>query len=69
MVLEIINTVNHLNPPECHNLHLVIRTPTSDQPYIFWTTQEGSNQFRVLWEDQEVTRCEIKEKFCEAYLP
>ena len=69
MVLEIINTVNHLNSPECHNLHLVIRTPTSDQPYIFWTTQEGSNQFRVLWEDQEVTRCKIKDHFCEVYLP
>ena len=69
MVLEIINTVNHLDPPECHNLHLVIRTPTSDQPYIFWTTQEGSNQFRVLWNDQEVTRCKINEHLCEVYLP
>ncbi len=69
MVIEIINTVNHLDPEECQGKHLVIRTPSSDQPYIFWTTREGSNQFRVLWDDQEITRCKIREKFCEVYLP
>jgi serine/threonine protein kinase len=69
MVLEIINYLDHLDPPECKNKHLVIRTPTSDQPYIFWTSQEGSNQFRVLWDDQEITRCKIKDHFCEVYLP
>lgn len=69
MVLEIINTVNYLDPPECQNLHLVTRTPTSDESYIFWTPQEGSTQFRVLWNDEEITRCKIKDQFCEVYLP
>lgn len=69
MVLEIINTVNYLDPPECQNLYLVTRTPTSDESYIFWTPQEGSSQFRVLWNDEEITRCKIKDEFCEVYLP
>ncbi len=69
VVLEIINYLDHLEPPECKNKYLVIRTPTSDQPYIFWTSKEGSNQFRVLWDDQEITRCKIKDHICEVYLP
>lgn len=69
MVLEIINTVNYLDPPECQDLHLVTRTPTSNESYIFWTPQEGSSQFRVLWNDEEITRCKIKDEFCEVYLP
>ncbi|MGD2158895.1 MAG: hypothetical protein PVG32_18595, partial [Anaerolineales bacterium] len=69
MVLEIINTVNHLNPLECQGRHLVYRTPTSDDPYIFWTNQQGSRQFRVLWDDDEVARCKIAKGFCEVYFP
>jgi serine/threonine-protein kinase len=69
MVLEIINTVNHLNPLECQGRHLVYRTPTSDDPYIFWTNQQGSRQFRVLWDDDEVARCKIAKGFCEVYSP
>ena len=69
MVLEIINTVNYLEPPECQNLYLVTRTPTSDEPYIFWTPQEGSNPFRLLGNEEEITRCKIKDDFCDIYLP
>lgn len=69
MVIEIINYLDHLEPPECHNKYLVIRTPSADEPIIFWTKKEGSSQFRVLWEDEEVTRCKNKENFCEVYLP
>lgn len=69
VVLEIINTIDHLDPPECQGRHLVIRTPTSDDTFIFWTTQDNSRQFRVLWEDKEIARCRILKGFCEVYLP
>jgi len=69
MVVEILELTVHLGPPECDGKHLVIRTPTRDQELIFWTTQKGSKQFRVLWDDEEIARCEIAAGFCEIYLP
>jgi hypothetical protein len=70
MVLEILeNRKQHLDPPECANHYLVIRTPTGDEKDIFWTKDKDSREFRVLWNDQEVGRCKISEKTCEVYLP
>ncbi len=69
MVAKLIELTVHLDPPECAGKHLVIRTPTRTNERIFWTTQEGSTQFRVLWDDEEIARCEIADGFCEVYLP
>jgi serine/threonine protein kinase len=69
MVAEILELTEHLEPPECVGKHLVIRTPTKSNAQLFWTTQKGSTQFRVLWDDEEITRCEIAAGFCEIYLP
>lgn len=69
VVVRFYDLQNHLDPPECHNRLLVLRTPFSYDPFIFWTTQPGSHQFRVLWADAEVGRCEISATFCEVYLP
>jgi hypothetical protein len=35
----------------------------------FWTSQGDSREFRVLWDDQEVARCQIAAKRCEVWLP
>jgi hypothetical protein len=69
LVLEILNRTDHLNPPECKNRYLVIRTPTLDSGMIFWTKEKGSKEFRVFWNDEEVGRCKIAEETCEIYLP
>jgi serine/threonine protein kinase len=75
MALEIIDSPPYLKPPECgHNdLFLSWRSPTRDDPTVFWTTLEGSHQFRVLWReggiDEEVARCEIAAGICEVFLP
>jgi len=68
-VVELIDYRDHLAPPECNNRKVVQRTPFSYEPHIFWTTQEGSSEFRVLWNDAEVARCEIAAHRCEVYLP
>ena len=69
MVLQIIDYTSHLNPPECNNHHIVVRTPSLSDPGIFWTTQKGSEQFRVLWNNSEVGRCTIAAKHCDVFLP
>jgi serine/threonine protein kinase len=69
LVIEIINDKGHLDPPECANRYLVVRTPVPNADTIFWTKVDGSKEFRVLWNDQEIGRCEIAKGFCEVYLP
>lgn len=75
MAIEILGSESYLHPPECDpdNFYLSLRTPTRDDATVFWTTQEGSHQFRVLWreggQDEEVARCEIGAGVCEVFLP
>jgi hypothetical protein len=69
LVMEVLDRSNYLNPRECRDLHLVIHKPPSDRDYIFWTKEKGSKEFRVLWDDEEVGRCEIKEGYCEVRKP
>ena len=74
VALRIWGSSEYLDPPECgHNNFLSLRTPTRDDPVVFWTTMEGSYQFRVLWreggQDEEIARCEIGAGTCEVFLP
>jgi predicted Ser/Thr protein kinase len=74
VALRILGSSSYLDPPECgHNYFLSLRTPTRDDPILFWTSMEGSRQFRVLWreggQDEEVARCEIGAGTCEVFLP
>ena len=72
--LEILGSPPYLDPPECgQGIFLSLRTPTREDSTIFWTAQEGSHQFRVLWraggKDEEIGRCEIGAGTCEVLLP
>ena len=74
MALEILGSPPYFDPPECgRGTFLSLRTPTRDDSTIFWTAQEGSHQFRVLWrsggKDEEIGRCEIGAGTCEVMLP
>jgi len=75
VALQILGSSPYLDPPECGNdRFLSLRTPTRDDPGIFWTAQEGSHEFRVLWregggEGEEIARCKIDAGICEIYLP
>lgn len=74
MALEILGGAPYLDPPECGMNNIVsLRTPTREDPSVFWTAQEGSHEFRVLWReggtDREMGRCEIGAGTCEVFLP
>jgi predicted Ser/Thr protein kinase len=69
LVAQIIDYRSHKDPPECKKHQLVVRTPSLSDPGIFWTTQKGSEQFRVLWNNVEVGRCAIAAQHCDVYLP
>jgi hypothetical protein len=69
MRIEILDSPPYLQPPECFEGYLSTRTPQRSEPVIFWTAREGSDQFRVLWNEQEVARCVIAAGLCRVYLP
>jgi len=66
--LEISGTGSYLRPPKCVG-YMATLHPEPGDPAIFWTPQEGSTVFRVLWQDEELVRCDISAGTCEVYLP
>lgn len=61
--------IPYLQPEECHNRFLSTLQPLETDPTLFWTSQPGSQQFRVLWMGEEVARCEIAAGRCDVYVP
>lgn len=61
----------YLNPAECWAGIIKTVQARFDRPFevLFWTPKEGSTQFRVLWLDEEVARCDIAAGVCEVYIP
>lgn len=64
-----LSKIPYLLPDECQNRYLSTLQPSEKRDTIFWTTQEGSRQFRVLWMNEEVARCEIQAGRCDFYVP
>lgn len=70
MQIEIQNNPNpYLNPEVCKKGALSRRSFTGESEFIFWTALPTSTHFRVLWQNQEVGRCEIRAGFCEVFVP
>jgi hypothetical protein len=61
-------TVGYLEPPQCRQYNSEVWVERG-RSLDFWTPQEGSAQFRVSWNGQEIGRCEIAVGSCEVYLP
>jgi serine/threonine protein kinase len=61
----------YLNPIECWAGIISTVQARFDRPFdvLFWTPKENSTQFRVLWLEEEVARCEIAAGVCEVYIP
>jgi hypothetical protein len=59
-----------LDPPECAAGYVrTFEIPSVHSGLVFWTTRDGSTQFRVSWLKEEVARCEISTGTCEFYIP
>ena len=70
--IEIINSPEYAaRPPQCENRYVseAARFYERNSPFVFWTAQDGSQFFRVRWEDEEVARCEIARGACEVFVP
>lgn len=66
--LEIIDLPAPSRPSVCAGFN-ASRTPVASSPWIFWIPREGISRFRVLWETQEIARCETTAGQCEVYIP
>jgi len=69
MVIELYRSVPYLNPGECKEPYLSLLNPPRDDERIFWTEQENSSEYRVLWQKEEIARCKIGEGGCDIFVP
>jgi serine/threonine-protein kinase len=69
MRVEIRSSPSYLRPSPCNNRYNSTVTASRNDDFVFWTTQTGASQFRVLWNAEEVARCEIATGVCEVFLP
>ncbi len=60
--------ISVLSPPSCRRINSEVREHSSSN-LDFWTPQNGSREFRVLWNGQEIGRCEISAGKCEVFGP
>ncbi|MBZ0318100.1 MAG: protein kinase [Anaerolineae bacterium] len=66
--MEILQRTGYLRPSDCRGYNSSI-TPQAQDSFVFWTPDPSSMQFRVLWNEEEIARCEISAERCEVYLP
>jgi len=70
MSLEIFQSEEpYLRPAECENRTSSKLEPTIDSGKNFWTPNDTSSQFRILWLREEIARCEIEAGVCDFYVP
>ena len=67
--VEIRSSSPYLRPAQCQGRYNSSITASRTDSFVFWTAQQDSHQFRVLWNNQEVVRCEIAAGQCEVFLP
>jgi serine/threonine protein kinase len=67
LILKIQGSYHNLPRNDCpYGYNSEINAQTGE---VFWTPADGSIEFRVLWNDNEVGRCEIARQRCEIRFP
>ena len=59
----------YLSPSECNNRTLSTLSLPMNSGSLFWTPDDSSDLFRVLWLNEEIARCEIEAGTCDFYVP
>jgi serine/threonine protein kinase len=59
----------YLSPPECENRTSSRLSLPMSSGDLFWTPSDNSDQFRILWLNEEIARCEIEAGTCDFYVP
>lgn len=66
--IEITNSSSWLRPGQCRDYN-AFTTLTDGDNRIFWLPRDGMTQFRVLYNNQEIARCDITAQECPVLLP
>lgn len=67
LILKIQGSYHNLPRNDCpYGYNSEINAQTGE---VFWTAADGSIEFRVLWNNSEVGRCEIAKQRCEVRFP
>jgi hypothetical protein len=69
MAIELYLSPPFVRPADCIQPYLSKLGPARDDDRIFWTAQENSSEFRVLWQEKEIGRCQIGAGICEVFVP
>ena len=68
-MLEIARTAAYLlRPPECLVFNAQ-KTTQSHSSEVFWLPTDQIAAFRVLWDQEEVGRCDLASRGCVVYVP
>jgi len=59
----------YLSPIECENRLLSTLAFEKDSENLFWLANEESSEFRILWLEQEIARCNIEAGTCDFHVP
>jgi serine/threonine protein kinase len=66
--IEITRAPGWMRPSQCRGYNSFVNT-LRESDLVFWAVRDGVTQFRVLWDLQEIARCEIASGWCEVYVP
>ncbi|MCA9894344.1 MAG: protein kinase [Anaerolineae bacterium] len=66
--IELLQMTGFLRPAECRGYNSTLTLRQNDNQ-VFWLPGVGKTQFRVLWDGQEVGRCQISDQNCEVRIP
>jgi serine/threonine protein kinase len=66
--IEIPAAESSLSPESCGDYNSQVNTVSASET-VFWVARNGVSQFRVLWNLQEITRCQIDAGECEFTIP
>lgn len=66
--IELLQSDGYLRPSQCRGYNSTLTFQQSSDE-VFWLTRNNATQFRVLWEGQEVGRCQLADQFCEVRIP
>ena len=59
----------YLSPSECENRTSSTLSLPMSSGDLFWTPDDSSDLFRILWLNEEIARCEIEAGICNFYVP
>lgn len=70
MAIQIVDG-NPIQPAECNSNGppLVLRSFRRSETPVFWTTVAQGQEFRVVWQGEEIARCSIGSGLCSVDLP